>query len=110
QRKGVSYGNDDMRVMWNVTLAPKDLQNFAKLLLSEKFLSAAEDRKGTEGSLTHSLSVLDTGSAMRPNFYEVFLNAQELTSFLNTYADQLALNNKSAAGLLREYSRMFSAR
>lgn len=107
RKSGVSYGNDDMQVMWHLTLPPEDLRQAAVLLGRSKFVDAAEDRKGTAAGVLHSLSMLDEHSSKRPNFYEVFLKGSETVELLNALSQKIETNNADGAKLLKEYAKMF---
>jgi hypothetical protein len=104
---GVFYGNDETQTMWHLTVSPKELQEFTIALSRSGFLPIAEDRRGTEGGVGHSLSMLDVSSSNRPNYFELFLNGEEMVSLLETFAEQIERQNADAAKVLREYAKMF---
>lgn len=103
---GVFYGNDERPVMWHLTVSPEELQEFAVTINRASFLPIAEDRKGTKGA-SHSLSILDTSSSKRPNYFEVFLVGQETSVLIDAFAAQLEKRNADAGKMLREYAKMF---
>jgi hypothetical protein len=107
RKKGVSYGNDDMPVLWHLAVSPHDLQDFAGMMNRSGLVAKAEDRKGTERGVSHSLSMIDSFTGRRPNYYEVFLNAKETTELLENFARSMEKKNAEGSKLLKEYAKMF---
>lgn len=107
RRKGVHYGNDDMKVLWNLSVTPATLKQLVETLNKADFLPKAEDRTGTEGRLSHSLSILDTSSAHRPNYCEVFLEGKDSVDLLKAFSQKVKNDNGQAAALFQEYAKMF---
>lgn len=107
RKQHVHYGNDDIPVMWHVAVAPATVQKLLQKLRNSAFIAQAEDRTGTEKEISHSFSILDTASAMRPNFYEVFLRGKESVELLKDLEQTLTVENQQAAKVAQEYARMF---
>jgi len=105
--KGVSYGNDDGHILWHLSLSDADLRDLVILLNKSDLVGAAEDRKGTEAVVSHSLSLLDVGSAHRPNFYEVFLSRDEVKKLFGAFAQKIEKHDENGAKVLREYATLF---
>lgn len=107
RRRGVHYGNDDMLLLWHITVSPQELSKLAKILVRSSAVRVAEDRTGGESRVWHSLTLLDKASPHRDNFYEVFLEGPETISLLKTFAAELEPANRSAAKVLSDYTKMF---
>ncbi len=104
--KGVHYGNDDLGLLWHVTLTAKELQGFFVELCRDSVLFKAEDRTGTEGGVCHSLSV-SAKNSLAMSYCELFLTCAETNTLLKRYGDQLEKTNGTAAYTMKEYSKMF---
>ncbi len=107
RKQGLHYGNDDMKVLWHMTVSPAKLKAFIETLSKSEFLTRAEDRAmkldGLAG-ISHSLSILDTSSAHRPNYYEVFLQRKEVVALLKSMAQSTKDDNRQ---VLLDYAKMF---
>lgn len=103
----VGYANDQMPVLWHITMSPESLKRLVEALNKSNVLAKAEDRKGIEAGISHSLSILDTASAHRPNYYEVFLQPKEIVALLKSFAQNTSPENRQAAAVMQEYSKMF---
>lgn len=108
RKAGIFYGNDDSGVMWHLTLSPEALREFAIALNRSSFLAVAEDRNGTE-TVSHSLSILDTRSSNRSNYYEIFLIGKETVGLLDAFAGRIEQENAAGAKVLRKYAKMFGS-
>jgi len=92
-----SYANDDALTFRYLTISPATMRDVLKTLL--EFTSV---RQRTEsGNGVYSISVIDTSSPHRPNFFEVFLSQDEVASFLQKAAERSDHEDPSAAKMLR---------
>ena len=107
RRPGVHYGNDDARLMWQVTTAPGPLQAVVLMVKSWDEIDRAAARTGQEPRLSHSLSVLDVRSAQRPNAFEALLTLDETAALLRASASRIEREDPIAARIFREYLAMF---
>ena len=105
RKKGIDYGNDDMKVLWTLTLPVKKVYNMVSTIASSNLLAKAEDRNPLKIPVHHSLTIIDTASGHRPNNYQLFLKGEETVKLLKQCA--VKINNSDAAGLIKEYNTMF---
>lgn len=107
RKASASYANDEIPVMWHLTVPPEDLRNVILYLNHSRFIAMAEDRNGTDGAVWHSLSILDESSPIRPNYFEVFLKGNETVELLTELSVRMEKKNADGAKLLLEYAKMF---
>lgn len=105
RRPNVSYGNDDIPVMWCLTLAPAEVRRLVLQVNRSSCTTVAIDRRGTEGTVLYSLSILDTSSSNRPNYFEAFLSGAEMSQLLQEFSQKVNSGNADGAKLLREYRK-----
>ena len=108
RRPGVPYDNDDLGVLWHVTVGPERLRNLLETVRSIKNINLAERRTGVEPGLSHSLMIVDNWSPHRPNAFEALLTFEESVLMLRAAVTSLEGEDPAAARLLREYLRLFT--
>ncbi len=108
RRSDISYANDDLLSLWHVTAAPEVLRELVLEARRLDTIELAELRTGRDPGLTHSLSIVDTGSPFRPNPFEALLTQSETASLLRAASERMDRHDPAAAALLREYLAMFT--
>ncbi len=106
RRPGVHYANDDLGLLWHVTMTPKQLRALVLTAKSTQGIDQAAARTGQE-VVSHSLSIVDFWSVHRPNAFEALLTQDETASLLHAAAHAIERENPAAARLFREYLTLF---
>ena len=106
RRPGVHYANDDLGLLWHVTMTPKQLRALVLTAKRMQGIDQAAVRTGQE-IVSHSLSIVDVWSAHRPNAFEALLTQDEMASLLREAARVIDEENPAAARLFREYLTLF---
>lgn len=106
-RRDVSYANDEMRAIWHLTMSTQNLRQIVLAIKGLKTIEDAAARSGEQAGLTHSVSILDSFTGMRPNYFEALVGAKELNSIIETAASHLKSSDPSALELLTQYINMF---
>lgn len=107
RRPGVHYGNDDLRLLWHLTIDPERLRALVLTVKNVDGIDRAAARTGQEPGLSHSLSIVDIWSAHRPNAFEALLTLDETASLTHTAARSIERQDPAAAQVMLKYLAMF---
>jgi hypothetical protein len=100
RHKGFSYANDDGLIFRYLTISSATMRDVLKTLLDFPTVHGGAVA-GSVAYSAYSVSVVDTASARRQNFFEVFLSQDEVASFLQQAAKQIDHEDPFAAKVLR---------
>jgi hypothetical protein len=100
-RKDVSYVNDDNLSIGYLTLSSARMRDVLQTLLESPWTKA--QRTPAAPDLRYSISVVDTSSSHRPNFFEGLATSHEVGLFVHQAADRIKPTDPQAAKVLRAY-------